>query len=134
MKIQPIKNFKFLGYHFTHKSQLLPKSMVNYYNETYSVVYPYNKTIGKVITGVQKIINRIFPDYLVETSWQKNYRRHWDTYEVDAWLNFLDKLKNGTLKDVNLTKEETQKILRGDAGIPYLRKLYDEGKLGKPLE
>lgn len=139
MPIQPIKQFKFLGYHFTHKSKLLPKSMVNYYEETYSVVNPWSRgIISKISSSFQKFINRLFPNYLVETSWQNNYRVHWDTYEVDAVQYLYESLiKNKKLKGINLSKKEIDKIVKfsnPDDQITYLRKLYDEGRLGKPTK
>ena len=134
MKIDPLLkgySFKVLGLRFTHKSKLLPKSMVNYYEET------YRPRIGRPLLEwipfyLQKGLNALFPNYLIETPNQYSYRRHWNTYEVDAWFDFMKKLKNGNLKDVKLNESEIQKILNGGGSLPYLRKLYDEGKLGKP--
>ncbi len=130
MKIPCIKSFKFLGYRFTHKSRLLPKSMVNYYERTYR---PPLRTSEKI----QKFINRLFPNYLVETEKQHRYRTHWNIYEVDAFLDFFDKVKKNKIKDVNLSKDEINKaysLFDRDELMGYLRKLYDEGRLGKPLK
>ncbi len=129
MKIPCVKSFKFLGYRFTHKSRLLPKSMINYYYETY--LPPVESFSEKF----QKFINRLFPNYLVETEKQYGYRTHLNTYEVDAFFDFFDKVKKNKIKDVNLSKDEINKaysLFDRDELIGYLRKLYDEGKLGKP--
>ncbi len=129
MKIPCVKSFNFLGYRFTHKSRLLPKSMINYYYETY---HPPVEGFSKKI---QKFINRLFPNYLVETEKQHRYRTHWNTYEVDAQIDFFEKVKKNKIKDVNLNENEIKKIYSFQdyyEQIAYLRKLYDEGKLGKP--
>lgn len=129
MNIKRIDNFRFLGLNFTHKSKLFPKSIVNYYKETYST----NLTISEKI---QKFINRLFPNYLVETNKQKRWRTDYSCFELDIFANFYDSLKNNKLKDINLSQDEIKKIgsLWWDDKVTYLRKLYDEGRLGKPLE
>ena len=136
MKIDPLYkcySFKVLGLRFTHKSQLLPKSMVNYYDET------YRPRIGKPLLKwipfyLQKGLNALFPNYLIESPHQYRWRTNYSCYEYDTFKGFWNDLKNNDLKDVKLTQEEIKSI--DESGwkktVEILRKAFDEGRLGKP--
>ena len=133
MRIQPIKEFNVLGLRFTHKSKLLPKSIVNYYNETYCP--SANRTLlEKIPFHLQKFINRLFPNYLVETPHQHRWRTHYSCYEINAWNAFESLFKRNILKDIMLTKGGIKSIDESnwEKTVEILRKAFDEGRLGKP--
>ena len=135
IKIDPFKcySFKVLGLRFTHKSQLLPKSIVNYYNKTY---YPSaNRTLlEKIPFYLQKGLNKLFPNYLIETPHQHRWRTNYSCYEYDIFEGFWQRVKERGIKDVKLTPEEIKSIDESPWGktVEILRKAFDEGRLGKP--